>query len=48
MRPFKDGQNRQDGELQIRYQQTLSNIDQLRVDISALQAKAEQEATVLG
>eukprot|EP00703_Trepomonas_sp_PC1_P001217 JAP95389.1 hypothetical protein TPC1_11639 [Trepomonas sp. PC1] len=43
LKPFKDHASRSDAEVQIKYHQTLADLDQTRVDIAALQTKAEQD-----
>ncbi|CAL6029318.1 Conserved_hypothetical protein [Hexamita inflata] len=47
LKPYRDHQGRSGAEIQIKYHQTLSDIDQTRVDIAALETKADQEKMVL-
>ncbi|KAH0572635.1 hypothetical protein SS50377_24746 [Spironucleus salmonicida] len=47
LHPFADHGNRTEAEIIVKYHQTLSEIDQIRVDIAALQSRSDQEQIVL-
>lgn len=47
LQPFRDHGQRTEAELMVRYHQSLSDIDQCRVDLAAAESRIEQDAAVL-